>query len=558
MRGRPRLRRVLLCLLPLFVAGLPACKTHRVEDADRDVYAILAAERKAVPEVFGPLHLDTQTRMARAARRLERYQLKIEEAQALALLTSREFQQAREDVYLRALALTAVRDDYRSVWSGGGSAGVDVDEDAALLDNEVGLVVSQVIEAGGSLALALSLDFLRNLTGSPTRVAQTILDAELLLPLMRGSGLAINREPLIQAERDVIYELRDFGRFQQRLHVTIATRFYRLLELEETWQNEERNFESIQRLVDEVQTRSEVGEIPPFQVNQARQDLLRADQRRLSARNDYEDGLDSFKLDLGLSPTIELTVDRASLNARLAEAERPLPPDARAWLDQAWATRLDLRTAQGREVDSLRAINVARDALRAQLDLVVGAGVSTPGDRPTAFDEADTDGRIGIDLDLPLERLPERNQLRRAMIDAERATRSREALEDQIALEIRRAWRSLAEARRTVEIQTEGVALAARRVEQTELLLRQPGSNVNIRDSLEAQEDLVQARNALTRARIDVAVAWLELERDIGTLVVDPSHRFTLADFVQAASRAADEPPAPGPGGTDASSEASK
>jgi outer membrane protein TolC len=102
-----------------------------------------------------------------------------------------------------------------------------------------------------------------------------------------------------------------------------------------------------------------------------------------------------------------------------------------------------------------------------------------------------------------------------------RAWRALEGLEDGIDRQIRADLRRLEETARSQEIQAEGVRLAERRVEGTTLEFEGPRANVTIRDVLEAEDDLVQARNALTSAVVDHQIAWLQLELDLGTLRVD-------------------------------------
>ena len=116
------------------------------------------------------------------------------------------------------------------------------------------------------------------------------------------------------------------------------------------------------------------------------------------------------------------------------------------------------------------------------------------------------------------DRWDERNAYRRALIQAARARRSREGLRDRVVFEVREAYRRLERGRSSYQIQADGVRLAERRVESTDLLLE--AGKANTRARLEAQDDLVRAQNALTLALVDYAVARLELERDTGILQV--------------------------------------
>ena len=91
-----------------------------------------------------------------------------------------------------------------------------------------------------------------------------------------------------------------------------------------------------------------------------------------------------------------------------------------------------------------------------------------------------------------------------------------EADEDEITAAVLQAQRSLEAARKSYDIQVEGVRLATRRVESADLNLQ--AGNATTRDVLEAENARIEAKNALTRALVDYATARLEFLRDVGIL----------------------------------------
>jgi len=187
--------------------------------------------------------------------------------------------------------------------------------------------------------------------------------------------------------------------------------------------------------------------------------------------------------------------------------------------------RRDLRVEEGRKADEKRAIRVAEDALRAELTLLAsGHDGGSRSLSAAASDDASLDPDEGqysalLNLDLPFERTAERNALRRAWLNYEAQQRSLEALEDNIKLQVRTAWRQLKEAQETIDIQSMALHVAQRRVESTNLFLR--AGRIQIRDLLEAEDDLVSARNALVQAQVQYRITALELLRDLGTLTID-------------------------------------
>lgn len=516
----PAARGLVLGVLLLVLGG---CRPATKEAADREVYGILAARRARVPQAAGSLDVDGGEARARAARGAPRGRLDLRGALALAAAASRELREERDRVYLAALTLTERRRALETLPGAGGAAGLSFDAEGNEGSAAGEARLTRALRTGGSVALRLATDFLRGLTGDPLRVAQSILEADLVLPLLRGSGRLVALEEWRQAERDVVYALRRYARFQQEFTVAVAEAYLRALEAEEIWRNEEAAYASLSQLVLEQAEKAQAGRIPEFLVDQARQDLLRSDDRRQRERAAYERALDQLKLDLGVPVDQPLEPDPGVLAALGSADEGPAPAAAVA---TALGARLDLRNARDQEEDARRKVAVARDALRARVDLTLGAELTTPGEAPLDFGRAAPTGGVGLDVDLPLERTAERNAWRAAQLAATQAARARQRLEDQVALEVREAARRLDQAARSRQIQTEGVRLAERRVESTALFLEQ--GDATIRDRLEAEDARRQARNALTTARVDHFLARLRLASDLGTLRVDGAGGWTL------------------------------
>jgi outer membrane protein TolC len=537
----------------LLAAGLlllGGCRPATLESADREVYATLDGGRSCVPEVAGSLTLDgTEARAQRArdqmgATRAVAERITLAQALRLAAQASRELREEREEVYLAALDLSSVRHEFSANPFLAGGGAIDAVDGGTSVRGNVDAGFTKVLERGGSVALTLASSFLENLTGNPLGVAQSILALDLVLPLARGSGI-VARERLTQAERDTIYALRSYAFFQQGFTVEVATAYYRTLQTRDVWENEERSWQSLLSFEQRQRAhgREGAGRIPEFQVEQTRQDTLRADDRRQRARVAYENALDDLKLLLGLP--VQAAIEPAEDDLALLTARGPLaaPYDEAEAQALAKDRRLDLRNARDQVEDARRRAEVARDGLGPQVDLALGAALTTPSTQPLDLREASRRLTLGLDVDLPIDRIPERNAWRASLVQAVRAWRGLEALEDGVVRDVRAALRRLAEAERSYAIQLEGVRLAERRVESTRLLLE--AGQAQTRDVLDAQDDFVQAQNALTNALVDHAVARLALERAVGTLRVEPEGGFRELPPLGAAAPASPPPPPP-------------
>ena len=213
------------------------------------------------------------------------------------------------------------------------------------------------------------------------------------------------------------------------------------------------------------------------------------------------------------------------LNEPSLENAGPFEMDATRAIELGLANRLDLRVVQGKVYDSQRKVVLFADALRAELTLLGSARVGESRSIASAgLDNAKLRTDKGLystllTIDLPIERTAERNAYRNSYIALERTVRDVQNLEDDIKLSIRRSLRLMAESRETRMIQANAVYVAQNRVQSTTLFFE--AGRIQIRDLLEAQESLVQAKNLLTAAVVAYRVAELAFQRDTGLLKID-------------------------------------
>jgi outer membrane protein TolC len=493
------------------------------------------------------------------------YTLTLMDALGIGAKGSREYQDQKEDVFRAALNLDLERDDFRNVFSaslaGTISADLSAEENVAGVETTGTGSVSRTLENGLSLTTQLGLDLVKLLTLDRSSSLGLFADTTITIPLLRGAGRHIVAEPLIQAERDVVYALYRFERFKRTFAVQIASSYLEVLRLLDQVGNEEENYRSLIASRRRARRLADAGRLSEIQVDQAKQDELRARNRWISAMESYERRLDSFKLLLGLPVDARISLDRdelvtlaesgegllsgllesdEALAQRVPPADSPaafelLPPDIEnkgpLEIDEAEAVklafenRLDLRIALGEVYDNQRSVVVAADALRPELTLL---GTASMGERRrlSSAELANAGLRPGggfysalLSFDLGLERTAERIEYRQSLIDLEKSVRGMQALEDSIKLEIRNKLRDLIEARESLRIQALSKELAQKRVKSANLFLE--AGMAQIRDLLEAQEALISAQNALTSALVRYRVAELELQRDLGVLEVN-------------------------------------
>ncbi|MEF8788115.1 MAG: TolC family protein, partial [Planctomycetota bacterium] len=348
-------------------------------------------------------------------------------------------------------------------------------------------------------------------------------------PLLRGRGIAVT-EPLTQAERNLIYEMRRFVRFRRTFFTQVYSEYFDVLQQRQVVRNENLNLENLRRALERAQAMFDAGRLPGFQVDQTEQDVLRAEDRLERAQQSYHRTLDQFKNTLGIKPDINIVLTMKELQQMEDAREPQLPwPRDRA-VEIATSNRLDLQTARDEIADARRKVKVAINDLKPGLDVTLEAGSTTGNTRPVDFSGDNNRYTAGLELDLPLERTAERNRYREQLIDLQSAQRAAERSRDQIIQGVREAWRSYFRAWESYRIQKNSVELAQERVDSTTMLLE--AGRASTRDMLEARESLIQAQNSLSQSLVGYRVTRLELARDMGTLQI--SDTYNLREKFQA------------------------
>lgn len=321
--------------------------------------------------------------------------LNLEQAEELGLINSREFQTRREQMYLTALPVTLQRFNFaaqffatetivrrwlgsersddrqpRNQWEfltgerqpgaigpvpftsvSGGYVGST--------PRATGIGFGKVFSTGAALLAQFANDTVVDLNSVfknevPIKHTRSVSTAtlELVQPFLRGGGRAIALEPLTQAERELVYDIRSYARFRKEFYVNLAAgtsiasgggqasvggslgttgagatgadlslqtttglgvtanqgylpTLLRLAQVVTQRANVEA-FESFKRRFDALK---EGGDVAQLQVDQVEQDLLNGRSNLLDQERLYRDGLDRFKIQLGLPVNVPLELD---------------------------------------------------------------------------------------------------------------------------------------------------------------------------------------------------------------------------------------------------------
>lgn len=161
------------------------------------------------------------------------YLLTMDQAVELGTINAREYQTQRESLYLSALPVSlerfafvtqfyatevAIRESAGKEFPGG-------QRNTWSLYTTGGL--SQLFPTGALLLAQFANQTVVNLGnmfngGRVPTTSQSTVALDLVQPFLRGGGFAVTLEPLTQAERNLLYSVRDYARFRQQFYAYIA------------------------------------------------------------------------------------------------------------------------------------------------------------------------------------------------------------------------------------------------------------------------------------------------------------------------------------------------
>ncbi|MEZ6212267.1 MAG: TolC family protein [Phycisphaerales bacterium] len=448
--------------------------------------------------------LDTFARGSESARIMD-----LEDVLRESQSTAREFINAEEEYILAVLRLLIQRHQWGPRFFNDVTASANITPDgtgdfssAARIVNE--FRVTQRLPYGGDIearALWEASQQLRSVAGDQYRTASE-LSVSANIPLLRDAGL-IAQEDIIQAERDVIYAARDFERFRREFFVSISTDYFDLLASAQAIANEAVRLENLLQERDRMGALVDAGRRSPFELSSIEQDVLGSRNSLYNQQESYRVSLDRFKIRLGLPVEQELALAPVSLE--LPEPEVSLLAASEA----ALMYRLDYQNAMDRFDDARRDLLNARNQLLP--DLNVGLSATARSDPESddkkgfTVDLNDTDFLASVTFGLPLDREIERLGLRTSLINAQRQARDLDERRDSIVLEARAAVRNIELARLSIRLRGAQVQQNERRL--VEIKINE--AVVDTQDRLQAEADLLNARNALANAKRDLRVAIL-------------------------------------------------
>ena len=286
----------------------------------------------------------------------------------IALINNREYQTRKEQLYASALRLSLRRFDFdlRFTRLGNGIRPSYVHNRVGGLEVNTlrvgsGLGIRKSLYTAGDLVARFANDVVLTFNGPAgfSNIVGSEVLVDLFQPILQRD---VRFEPLVRAERDVIYTARDFVQFRKRMFRDLARQYYDLLrtyrEIAINTQDYFSNLDGFNRAAATFQA----GRIPSFQVDQFEQNVLTSRGRLIDKCNEVEQKLDQLKIQTGLPPEMPL-------NLALDELESLTDWDESAAIREQIRRKRKLVVEQIAQRESVAAIPVTAELARRMLSL---------------------------------------------------------------------------------------------------------------------------------------------------------------------------------------------
>lgn len=437
---------------------------------------------------------------------------------AYAFRHARDFQSRKEDLYLAALSLMTERQLWTPQVVGEVSGqyanfGQIRDFDQAMTAVSE-LSATQRLPYGGEVAARVINTLMRDLGEHVTSGESGTVILEANIPLLRGAG-RVAYESRYQAERNLIFAVRDFEGARRDLVVDVAGDFFDLLAAKTRIESARTAAKAAINDLKRSQALVDAEQIVQVEADRARVQYLNRSNDLINARVTYQSLLDRFKVRIGM-PTVE-AIDVVDEELSLYEPE----VTQRAAIETALKYRLDLLNVLDAIDDAKRQVVIARNNFLPQLDIGGSVTLSTDPNQVNSlsFNSERTLWQGFVSLELPIDRREERNVYRASLIDLRRAERAYDLGQDNVRLDVRDAIRQLEQARISMEIQRENIRVNDFRRQQARALFER-GRLQSINDLVDAENDFQSAQNQFAQALANYRLAILTFLRDSGTLRV--------------------------------------
>ena len=443
--------------------------------------------------------------------------LTLPKALEMAVNHSRDYQLQRETLYLSALSLTGERHKFALKPT---KANLDLSRNRSssnvnTTESDATLTLSKALKTGGTLTATLANDLTLFFNGGGPKIPDITL--ALTQPLLKDAGAKFAEELLTQSERDLVYAIRTFSRYQKTFLVDRISEYLALLQKKDEVRVQYELYQNRILFRKEQELRLQGELISQFELDQALRQEYSSKVSYINAIESYQALLDDFKKQLNLPLGESVVLDDAELGNFKQFGLQPVPLNDKHGFQLALTNRLDILNNIDKFEDKKRKVEVSANDLLPSLAVVADYSLKDQFYNRNSFDFGNYSGKIGLSLDLPLDKHTERNAYRKSRITFEQQLRSLMKTLDDLRDEIRTNVRTLDQNQQSYVINQKALAVSRRELEKAKLDML-AGGNVSPRDILEAQTAVAKAQNDVTKSFINFHTQRLKLLNNTGIL----------------------------------------
>jgi outer membrane protein TolC len=373
---------------------------------------------------------------------------------------------------------------------------------------------------GTTVTAQTSLDRDDSSFSEPSRAAD--LSLSIRQPLMRGFGKEANTASIERARAGFEATVESYRDTVQAIIAQTELAYWSVARWQEQLELNKSNLEVAEALLEESRERERVGMVTHIEVLQAEASRAQRLEEIIETTRALGDAYDILLAAMGVLPDASTSgTEPGHTVDALPESGRELPDFQEMWnlaleRDPVLAAQEAVMTQ--REWEQV----VARNAARPNLDLVLSGAYSGADDEDagSAYGNAfDRDGEywaVGLEFSMPWSLRQEKAELRSASKRLEQEDIRYADLKQSLFREVRSTWRSLDAVRQSMEAAQLTVELQEATFEREKSKYEQGLSA--IRDVLEEQSDLDQARIRLLQSKFNQLSAEIEMARLSGTI----------------------------------------
>jgi outer membrane protein TolC len=299
---------------------------------------------------------------------------------SLAMVNSREYQFNYEDLYLAALNLTLARFQFMVQGFSNWATFYQTQGYGRKASNQLQLSslngYNLELMTGAQMLVSLANSLVFEYSGKGFQVASPNLLVNFTQPLLRGAWARIATQNLSLQERGVLYALRSFAHFRRNFYVGLVagSGYLGLLTQLQNIRNLEQNLKSFDRNLQQYEAELQGGFKTVLERDQIAVAYQSAQVTLLGAEAQLQTQLDTFKIQLGMPPELEVRLDdkvlrqfqlndpklddlrtrNDELHLRLIQTDEPARSDLTAAGEQLRKAQGELKRIRAQVGDELR------------------------------------------------------------------------------------------------------------------------------------------------------------------------------------------------------------